>query len=169
LTLLFYELWQYKEYSSLAKKFKSALEFFFPHIKIKNDSITLDNGVNMTEEICDYALYIVKLSCGEKVTPPMVFTSEAAKKFYLAQKAAEERIARLKANNDKNKDALLKALLSIEYSFPNYTHEYLLDQTMAQIRWLQSYAAGAVSYELNAQAYAAGNMKKGKKLDFFIK
>jgi hypothetical protein len=40
---------------------------------------------------------------------------------------------------------------------------------MAQILWLQKYAAGAVSYEVNAQAFAAGNVKKGKKLDFFIK
>jgi hypothetical protein len=30
-------------------------------------------------------------------------------------------------------------------------------------------AAGEVSYKLNAQAMAAGNMKKGKKLEFFIK
>jgi hypothetical protein len=40
---------------------------------------------------------------------------------------------------------------------------------MAQIQWLQKYAAGAVSYEVNAKAFAAGNVKKGKKLDFFIK
>jgi hypothetical protein len=30
-------------------------------------------------------------------------------------------------------------------------------------------AAGEVSYSVNAQAMAAGNMKKGKKLEFFIK
>jgi hypothetical protein len=40
---------------------------------------------------------------------------------------------------------------------------------MAQIQWLQTHAAGAVSYEVNAQAFAAGNTKKGKKLEFFIK
>jgi hypothetical protein len=40
---------------------------------------------------------------------------------------------------------------------------------MAQIQWLQKYAAGAVSYEVNAEVFAAGNMKKGSKLDFFIK
>lgn len=49
------------------------------------------------------------------------------------------------------------------------TIDYLVDQTMAQIQWLQKHAAGAVSYEVNAQAFAAGNVKKGKKLDFFIK
>jgi hypothetical protein len=47
--------------------------------------------------------------------------------------------------------------------------DYLINQTMAQIQWLQKQAAGAVSYEVNAQAFAAGNMKKGKKLEFFIK
>jgi hypothetical protein len=30
-------------------------------------------------------------------------------------------------------------------------------------------AAQEVSYRVNAQAFAAGNMKKGKKLEFFIK
>jgi hypothetical protein len=30
-------------------------------------------------------------------------------------------------------------------------------------------AAQEVSYSVNAQACAAGNMKKGKKLEFFIK
>jgi hypothetical protein len=59
--------------------------------------------------------------------------------------------------------------LAITYAFPSITIDYLLDQTMAQIQWLQKYAAGAVSYEVNAKAYAAGNVKKGKKLDFFIK
>jgi hypothetical protein len=64
---------------------------------------------------------------------------------------------------------LAKILLYITYAFPSITIDYLINQTMAQIRWLQKYAAGAVSYEVSAQALAAGNMKKGKKLDFFIK
>lgn len=76
---------------------------------------------------------------------------------------------RRKTNSEKNKDGLLKTFLFIEYKFPSYTHEYLLNQTMAQIQWLQKYAAGAVSYEVNAEVFAAGNMKKGSKLDFFIK
>lgn len=63
----------------------------------------------------------------------------------------------------------MKLLLRITYSFPSLTFDYLLDQTMAQILWLHTYAAGAVSYEVNAQAFAAGNMKKESKLDFFIK
>jgi hypothetical protein len=64
---------------------------------------------------------------------------------------------------------MAKILLSITYAFPSMTIDYLVDQTMAQIQWLQKHAAGAMSYEVNAQAFAAGNMKKGKKLDFFIK
>lgn len=169
--LVIFELGMYKEIKPLAESFKSALTFFFPHINIdmsKHD-IILDNGVTMTNEICDYALYILKLSCGEKVSAPLVFTSEAARKFYLAQKENDEIISSIRSQSGKDKDGLLKTFLSIEYSFPSYSHEYLLDQTMAQIQWLQKLAAGAVSYEVNAKAFAAGNTKKNSKLEFFIK
>ena len=87
----------------------------------------------------------------------------------MAQREQEEKIAKLKQNRNNDKDGLAKILLSITYAFPSITIDYLCNQTMAQIQWLQKYAAGAVSYEVNAQAMAAGNMKKGKKLDFFIK
>jgi hypothetical protein len=87
----------------------------------------------------------------------------------MAQREQEEKIARIKRSGQQDKDGLIKILLSITYKFPSLTIDYLCNQTMAQIQWLQKYAAGAVSYEVNAQALAAGNMKKGKKLDFFIK
>lgn len=87
----------------------------------------------------------------------------------MAQQEAEERIRRIKSKAAGDKDGLIKAFLAITYVFPSITIDYLFDQTMAQIQWLQKYAAGAVSYEVNAQAYAAGNVKKGKRLDFFIK
>ena len=87
----------------------------------------------------------------------------------MAQREQEEKIAKLKQSHNSDKDGLAKVLLSITYAFPSITIDYLCNQTMAQIQWLQKYAAGAVSYEVNAQALAAGNMKKGKKLDFFIK
>ncbi|MDY4729518.1 MAG: hypothetical protein SPC26_05265 [Lactobacillus amylovorus] len=87
----------------------------------------------------------------------------------MAQREQEEKIAKLKQSRNGDKDGLAKILLSITYAFPSITIDYLCNQTMAQIQWLQKYAAGAVSYEVNAQALAAGNMKKGKKLDFFIK
>ena len=80
-----------------------------------------------------------------------------------------DKIARLKAKKNGDKDALIKIMLSITYAFPSFTIDYLFNQTMAQIQWLQQYAAKSVSYEVNAQAFAAGNMKKGQKLDFFIK
>ena len=109
------------------------------------------------------------MSQGEKVTKPLTFDSEEAKQFYLAQKANEERIAAIRQNKQGDADAMAKILLSITYAFPSLTIDYLVGQTMAQIQWLQKHAAGAMSYEVNAQAFAAGNMKKGKKLEFFIK
>ena len=87
----------------------------------------------------------------------------------MAQREKEERIAKLKSTKQVDQDALIKSFLSITYAFPSLTIDYLCNQTMAQIQWLQKYAAGAMSYEVNAQAMAAGNMKKGKKLEFFIK
>jgi hypothetical protein len=112
---------------------------------------------------------LLRLSCGEKVVQPPVFDSEEARKLYLAQQEQEEKIRKIKAQASHDKEGLMKAFLAITYAFPSFTIDYLLNQTMAQIQWLQKYAAGAVSYEVNAQAYAAGNVKKGKKLDFFIK
>lgn len=100
---------------------------------------------------------------------PPTFASEEARKLFLAQQENEERLQRLKAQRSSDKESLIKALLTITYVFPSMTIDYLFNQTMAQIQWLQTNAAGAVSYEVNAQAFAAGNMKKGKKLDFFIK
>lgn len=111
---------------------------------------------------------MLRLSCGEKVEKPRTFTSEAEREFYLAQKKMDEKIKKIKAQKPGDSEALLKSFLSIQYKF-NLSFDYLAEQTLAQIQWLQGYAAGAVSYEVNAQAFAAGNMKKGKKLDFFIK
>ena len=87
----------------------------------------------------------------------------------MAQKQNEDKIAQLRRQGQQDKEILGKMMLSITYAFPSLTFDYLINQTMAQIQWLQKYAAGAMSYEVNAQAMAAGNMKKGKKLDFFIK
>lgn len=88
----------------------------------------------------------------------------------MAQRAREDKIASIKRKGKSgHEEDLAKSMLSIVYAFPSLTIDYLCDQTMAQIQWLQKYAAGAVSYEVSAQAMAAGNVKKGKKLDFFIK
>ena len=139
-------------------------------VDMKNKELTI-NGINITNEIWDYIVYILKLSYGEKVTKPLTFTSEEAKQFFLAQQKLEEKIQATRDKNKKDSDGsgLMKMFLSIVYAFPSFTFDYLFDQTMAQIQWLQKYAAGSVSYEVNAQAFAAGNAKKGSKLDFFIK
>lgn len=174
---------QYSEIRAHTRKIKKSFNFFLPDLKIdrqkkefllrnilKEETNKENSFVTMTEEICEQIGYLLKLSCGEKASKPVAFSSEASYKFYLAQKEMDDQIASIRARNGstKNKDVLMKTFLSIEYEFPSYTHEYLLDQTMAQIQWLQKYAAGAVSYKINAQAFAAGNMKKGSKLTFFI-
>ena len=170
LKLILFNLGQYDKfrrlYTILIEQFNKIFIGF--QTDINTQEIKIQN-VTITEEIWDYIVYIIKLSNGEKVAKPLTFSSEEARKFYLAQQENEERIRKLKAQKGGDTDALSKHLLAITYAFPSLSIDYLLNQTMAQIQWLQRYAAGAMSYEVNAKAYAAGNMKKGKKLDFFIK
>lgn len=167
--LLIFQLGMFQEYSELVSNIKTGLEFFIPGVEIdfKSKQLIVDN-ITITQEIWEYILYLLKLSCGEKVEKPRIFGSEAERQFYLAQKEMEEKIKKIKAQKPGDSDGLLKAFLTIQYKF-NLSFDYLAEQTLAQIHWLQEYAAGAVSYEVNAQAMAAGNIKKGKKLDFFIK
>ena len=166
---ILFQLGIYKEYNSALKNFKEGLYFFIPDIKIdyKNKKLIVDD-ITITEEVWEYILYVLRLSCGEKVEKPRTFASEDERQFYLAQKKMEEKIKNIKAQKPGDSDSLLKSFLTIQYKF-HLSFDYLAEQTLAQIQWLQGYAAGAVSYEVNAQAFAAGNMKKGKKLDFFIK
>ena len=167
MTTMIFEYGQYGKYLDIANKMRAILPLSLPQINIDMTQKEIKvNGITMTSEIWEYILYILKLSCGEKVNQPLSFDSEEARKFYMAQREQEEKIAKLKQSRDGDKDGLAKVLLSITYAFPSITIDYLCNQTMAQIQWLQKYAAGAVSYEVNAQALAAGNMKK---LDFFIK
>ena len=170
ISLIVFDAGQYKEYKELHDYYEFYLKRWLPEIemdyKLKQFKI---NGITINNDIWEYILYILRLSCGEKVVQPPTFESEEARKLYLAQQEQEEKIRKIKAQKGGDKDSLMKAFVAIVYAFPSLDFEYLFDQTMAQIQWLQKYAAGAVSYEVNAKAFAAGNVKKGYKLDFFIK
>ena len=167
--LLLCNLGRYEQFSFLYTILRNNLESLFPEIEIDIEhSLIKVNNITMTDEIWEYVVYLLKLSYGEKVEKPLVFSSEEARKFFLAQKEAEEKIKKLRQQSGDS-EGLIKMMLTITYKFPSLTIDYLFNQTMAQIQWLQRMAAGAVSYEVNAQAFAAGNVKKGKKLDFFIK
>ena len=169
LNKILFQLGMYKEFQDISKKFESVLDFIIPELEIdySNKQLIVDD-ITITEEIWEYILYVLRLSCGEKVEKPRTFASEDERQFYLAQKKMDEKIKKIKAQKPGDSEGLLKSFLTIQYKF-NLSFDYLAEQTLAQIQWLQGYAAGAVSYEVNAQAFAAGNMKKGKKLDFFIK
>lgn len=169
LNIILFQLGIYREYQDVVENFKESLQFFIPDIKIdyQNKQLIVDD-ITITKEIWEYILYVLRLSCGEKVEKPRTFASEDERQFYLAQKKMEDKIKKIKSQRPGDSDSLIKTFLSIQYKF-NLSFDYLAEQTLAQIQWLQGYAAGAVSYEVNAQAFAAGNMKKGTKLDFFIK
>ena len=175
LELVLFELGKYRQYSDFADNLRDYLSEIIPDLEIDYKIKQLRvNDIIITSEIWNYIVYLLKLSNGEKATKPRVFSTPEEKAFFLKQQEMERRIKKIRQDADKtsggeDETALIKIFLSITYSFPSLTFDYLFDQTMAQIRWLQSLAAGEASYRVNAQAFAAGNMKKGKKLDFFIK
>lgn len=170
ITAILFHLGAFDKYRIIYNHFIHYLEEVLPEIDIDFSKHKIYvNEIEMNEELWEYILYILQSSQGEKIAKPLTFDSPEAKQFYLAQKANDERIASIRNKKEGDADAMAKMMLSITYAFPSLTIDYLADQTMAQIQWLQKHAAGAVSYEVNAQAFAAGNMKKGTKLDFFIK
>lgn len=169
--LLLVDLGRYREYikiyTSILYGFNKIVDDF--KVDLSNRKL-YSNDVEITREVLEYLFYVIKESNGERVEEPRQFASEAERAFYLAQKEYEDQIRNMRQKQQGGgQDAMLKIFLSITYVFPSFTFEYLFEQTLAQIRWLQKYAAEATSYEVNKEIFAAGNMKKGSKLNFFIK
>lgn len=169
--LLLVDLGRYREYikiyTSILYGFNKIVDDF--KVDLSNRKL-YSNDVEITREVLEYLFYVIKESNGERVEEPRQFASEAERAFYLAQKEYEDQIRNMRQKQQGgSQDAMLKIFLSITYVFPSFTFEYLFEQTLAQIRWLQKYAAEATSYEVNKEIFAAGNMKKGSKLNFFIK
>ena len=170
--LIIFQLAVYQQYRNMADNLEKHLYEILPNLEInKSKKEFIINDVIITPEIWNYVIYVLQLTCGKKVQKPRIFTSPEEKAFFLKQQEMERRIKKIKqnANNQQDAEGIIKSMLAITYSFPSITIDYLFDQTMAQIHWLAKMAAQEVSYRVNAQAFAAGNMKKGKKLEFFIK
>lgn len=167
-----FQLAAYKQYREVANNFEKYIKELIPSLEIQNTTKEfIINGVTITPEIWNYVIYVLQLTCGKKVQKPHTFSTPAERSFYLKQQEMERRIKKIRQNNATKgeDDGILKSMLAITYSFPSISFDYLFDQTLAQIHWLAKMAAQEVSYRVNAQAFAAGNMKKGKKLEFFIK
>lgn len=167
-----FELGAYKQYRDIADTIQKYFQELFENVDFDfTEKEIIINGVTITSQIWNYIIYLLKLSQGEKVTQPRNFSSPEEEAFYLKQLEYEKRINKLrsKSKNGEDKEGLIKTCLYIIYAFPALSFDYLFDQTMAQIYWLQKMAAESISYSFNEKAFAAGNVKKGKKLDFFIK
>lgn len=171
INLILMELGKYKEYFRVYCAVYYSLNKIIHNFSVDLSTKTIySNEIVIDRDVLDYILYVIKLSSGERIEEPRQFASEAERAFYLAQKEYEEQIKNIRQKGEGgSQDAMMKILLSITYAFPSFTFEYLFEQTLAQIRWLQKYAAEATSYEVNKEIFAAGNMKKGSKLSFFIK
>lgn len=131
---ILFELGKYKQYKFISDNIIECLKNICPDIVFdyKTKQIII-NDITMTAQIWNYLIYVLKLSCGEKTTQPLVFDSPEAKEFFLKQQEYENRINKVKANKEGTDDGLAKVLLAITYSFPSLTIDYLLQQTMAQI------------------------------------
>jgi hypothetical protein len=142
LILILTDLGKYSAYSgiyhSIVYGFNKILTNF--KIDLANKQIYA-NSVEITREVLEYLLYVIKESNGEQVEEPHQFASEAERAFYLAQKEYEDQIKNIRQKQQgDSQDAMLKIFLSITYVFPSFTFEYLFEQTLAQIRWLQKYS-----------------------------
>ena len=169
LELVLFTLSKYKEYDVIVNCLIRSLRSLIKDFTIDyNKKKLLSGTVTITSDICNYIIYVLKLSCGEESAKPKIFATEAAREMYLAQLEFEKKIRKIKSKAGDN-DSLIKSMLTIIYCIPSFTFDYLFSLTMAQIRWLHNYAAKSASYEITAKAYAAGNLKKGKTPDFFIK
>ena len=168
---LIFKYGQYAQYNKIIMMVRNKLSVLIEGLEFNFQTKELiANGVIITPDIWNYIVYILKLSCGEKESKPITFENESARQVYLAQKQFEKQIHNIKSNSaNGDNEQLLKIMLTIVYQFPSFTMDYLFNQTMAQIHWLYNYAAKSVSYEITADAFAAGNLKKGKNPDFFIK
>lgn len=184
--LILFKLGFYAQFSHLREDIEYFLTILFKGAEIKYEHLVINiDGVTITKEIWEYFIYVLKLCYGERASKPQAMPSlenmsEEARKFFLAQQEMEKKLQKIRKTgkhydssgkliNNEFDDGIAKIFLTIIYEFPSLTFDYLYQQTMAQILWLQRYAAGAMSYEVNAQAFAAGNFKKGKKLEPFIK
>lgn len=169
---IIFQLAAYQQYRGMANNFEKYLQDIIPNLEINTRAKKfIVDGITITPEIWNYVIYVLQLTCGKKVQQPRIFLTQEERAFYLKQQEMERRIRKIKQQNANKGDdnGIIKSMLAITYSFPSLSFDYLFDQTLAQIHWLAKMAAQEVSYRVNAQAFAAGNMKKGKKLEFFIK
>lgn len=164
-----------QEFSFLSQALTDNINKILPDFNIKERELYCGK-IKLNVAIVEQIQYYLLTALGSKIEEPVdesQFKSEAAKKLYEQQKAAEAKIAQIKANNineeEKNKDknTLLKIFIEICYKFPFLKIEDMYDLTMIQVLWLQEYASKCIAYETGIMAYTAGNLKKMPQ--FFLK
>lgn len=187
-----FDFWNPKNYLEFVKliyfEFNNIIEFqkiyesidFFIHFILQKNDLKIDNesrnfyinNYNLDNILWDYILYIIWISFGEKRDKPKIFNSEAEEEFFKLQKESEDRIKQIRSrgvnitnDHSNNKNQLLSVFSVIMYSFKQLDFNFLFNCTNAQINWLYQQAYKIANYEVEAKAFAAGNMKK--KLKFF--
>lgn len=158
----------YREYIELKTNVWEGFKVLFKkhELTCTENDIYIDD-VFLDEGLFNIIIYLLKKLNGESVQPPVIAKTPEEQAFLDEMNKMNEKVARIKGQNKSAKeDDLLKIFATICYIFPMMTFDYLLDQTMYQISWLQKYASKGVNYSIEEKAFAAGNMKK--KLKFFL-
>lgn len=154
-----------KEFSIIHMTLVHFCQTYIEEFKIEERRLYIKD-TPLNAELWDTIVNLIRRGSGSKETKTPIFKTEAARKLYEQQLAAEAKIAKMRSKNNQDEDGLMKVCLLITYAFPSYTVDALLDLTMAQLIYLQSYAAKACAYETESTAYANGNLKKPPK--FFL-
>lgn len=154
-----------KEFSKIHAALLTICYLYIEGFKI-SDRILQIHNTKLTVELWDTIVSLFRQASAlkEQVTPK--FANDKARELYEKQLAAEAKIAKMRSKDDQDSDRLMKICLLITYAFPSWTVNALLDLTMAQLVFLQGYAAKACAYETESTAYANGNLKKPPK--FFL-
>lgn len=94
--LMLFRLSKYIQYFHIASAIQQSLLKLIDNLTIdtKNQKFLIGD-FEITRDVWDYIIYILKLSYGEKVTQPLTFENEAARKFYEKQKALDKIIEKL--------------------------------------------------------------------------
>lgn len=154
-----------QEFSVIHQTLISFCKTYIENFKIENRILYI-NDTPLNDEIWNTIVNLIRQGAGHEEKKVPILKTEAAKKLYEQQLAAETKIAKMRSKNSEDVNGLMKVCLLITYAFPSYTVDALLELTMAQLIFLQSYAAKSCAYETESNAYANGNLKKPPK--FFL-
>ena len=129
------EAGKYAEFAEYQKMLLNGFKLLFKEEVQHAGSLIYIGDAVLTESLYDYIIFLVHKISGDKVEPPRIFKTEEERLYYQKLKENEDRIKKIRQNGSKNQDvnSMLKCFITIQYAFPQYSFDYLADQTIFQI------------------------------------